>query len=577
MTWDPSLWGGRWPAPESKVDVPPPTDLVDMVERPASLWPDAAALKFVSRDGVEVLSYGELWTRVRAQASRFRALGLGAGDAIVIGLTNRPAFVEMFWGALLLGACPVPIAPPTSRRPAAVQAYFESLQRVLADSGARGLVLPGPAIPMLRAVFGDGGPVLVDPEAPVDADDGEGFPRPAPGDLAFMQYTSGSTSDPRGVRVTHANLMVNNRCMRDLCFTPRSVLVSWLPMFHDMGLIGMLMTPLFARAPVVILEPFDFVKDPSIWFREMARHAATITTAPNFAFGYSTHRVDLDALEGCRLDAVCTMFNGAEAIDAEAMARFQGKFAALGLPPHVVRPAYGLAEATLAVAWAEPGPLTVDRLDRDALERDGEVRAPAEGVRVREVVSVGPPIAGHEVRVLDADGRALPDRRVGEVVVRGPSITDGYHRRPDLTAQIYGDGWLRTGDLGYLADGRLFLVGRLKDLIIRNGRNYHPSDVEGVVTSVPGVRHGGAAAFAVDEGDGERVVVVAETREVDPASRQALARAIRSAVADTFGFVPDALALVEPNTIEKTTSGKVRRHRCRDRWLAGEYAPGRCE
>ena len=559
------------------------TTLLEMVAVPAAREPDVPAL-FFSRDGIhrEALTWGMLWRGALGVAERLRERGLEPGSPAIVAIGTSPTFFTAFFGILAAGGVPAPIAPPASRRPSRLEWYAGMLAGIAADAGARQVVTSSD----LEATLTECAcrvdlPLAVVPVDPNTSVETRLRPQGAayesrPSDLALLQYTSGSTGDARGVALTHRNVIANLGLIADAIVTPTSSAVSWLPLHHDMGLLGGALTALFTRRPALLLPPQAFARDPSIWLRAITAFRPTITLAPNFAFAYTVRSVTDSEIVDVSLDSLRTVLNGAEPVDAAAIDAFETAFAGRGLARGIVRPVYGLAETALAVTFADEGPRVVEEVDADVLERDGQASpSPSASTggdtiaqrRTRCLVSVGRPLPTQQVRIVDRDDAEQPDRTVGEVVVRGPSVMAGYYNRPEQTAATLRGGWLHTGDLGYLADGRLFLTGRLKDLIIRHGRNYDPADVESIVARAADVGAGAAAAFAADAVTGPRVVVVVETRLRDAEALRALERRIREACHDALLFGPDDLRLVPRGTIPRTTSGKVRRGECRRLYL----------
>jgi acyl-CoA synthetase (AMP-forming)/AMP-acid ligase II len=543
--------------------------LLETVSGPAERYPDLPAL-FLSTDGrvAEPLTWATLWRGALAQAARVRASGAQPGDPILLAAPTSMSFFTAFFGILAAGCIPVPIAPPPSLNPARLGWYRELVSGIAADAGARLLVTTNRFFEALSGMAASRpGPLRVlDVEGPPA---GAVAPHTAlPGDCALLQYTSGSTSRPKGVPLTHGNILANAACIADAIAFESSACVSWLPLHHDMGLIGAALTGLYTRTPVLLMPTTLFVKEPASWLRAIGTFRATITLAPNFAFAHAVRYAPLELLEGISLSSLRTALNGAEPVDVTAVEAFEEKFGAIGLRPGVVRPVYGLAESALAVTFSDEGERIVDVVDAGLLENEARAMPVASGTRVRSFISVGRPLRTQCVRISAENGRVLPERTVGEVLVSGPSVMHGYHNRPEETAQTIKDGWVRTGDLGYLADGRLYLTGRLKDLIIRHGRNYHPPDIELVIAATEGVIRGGSVAFGLHDAVDPQVIVVAETRMRQGSELDALARRIRERCHAAFLFGPDEVCLVPVGGIPRTTSGKVRRHECRQLYLS---------
>jgi acyl-CoA synthetase (AMP-forming)/AMP-acid ligase II len=546
---------------------PKPSTLLEMIAAPAASHPGVAPLWF-SYDGrtSEPHTWGALWDASIAAGCRLSQLLGAAREPVLIAAPTSPAFFHAFFGVLAAGGVPVPIATPPSMNVSRLDWYQDLVARIAADAGARMLLTTSRYTPVLESCMSAAAPSLriltIDGGTPEPAS-GWRPAAPLPQNLAFLQYTSGSTSNPKGVELTHANVVANMGLIGNAITAPDSVGVSWLPLYHDMGLIGAGLGALYTRVPMLLMPTTVFVKDPASWLRAISAFGATITLAPNFAFQHAVRYVNVDELaSGTSLRTLATALNGAEPVDAGAVEAFEEKFAAIGLRRGTVRPVYGLAESSLAVTFSDAGEFVVDVVDADALEQEAIARPPAAASRTRRFVSVGRPLPTQELRVVDADDRPLPERHVGEVIVRGPSVMRGYYGRPADTAAALRNGFLHTGDLGYLFGGRLYLTGRSRDLIIRYGRNYYPADIEAVAGRI-GSGRGASVAFSVD-GDGDtRIVIVAETRVRDAAQLGELERGIKEACHAAFLFGPDEVRLVPLGTVPRTTSGKVRRDECR--------------
>jgi 1-acyl-sn-glycerol-3-phosphate acyltransferase len=376
----------------------------------------------------------------------------------------------------------------------------------------------------------------------------------------------------KGVVLSHANLLANIRAIgRAIDASSTDVMVSWLPLYHDMGLIGSWLGSLYFGAPLYIMSPLAFLARPQSWLWAVHRFRGTISAAPNFAFELCLDKIDSNALVGLDLSSLRILANGAEPVSIPTLRRFTERFRPYGFRPEAMAPVYGLAENAVAVALPAAGQAPViDRISRRIFSQGGTAGPAAEPADVMEVVSCGAPIPDHQVRIVDADGRELGDRREGELEFRGPSATSGYFRNPSKTQELFHDGWLVSGDRAYVADGRVFITGRIKDIVIRGGQHIYPHEVENAVADIAGIRRGGTVMFGLsDPASGtERIVVLAETDVTDSEAMEKLRTLARQATVDAVGVAPDDIVLVRPGTIPKTQSGKVRRAAARDLYLS---------
>jgi 1-acyl-sn-glycerol-3-phosphate acyltransferase len=549
--------------------------LTEVLAWHASATPDRVHIVLRLDSGAEQpITYGELAEGASAVAAALRARGVRARDCVAIMLRTEPAFFRVFFGVLLAGAVPVPIYPPF--RPGHLEEYARRQVGILRNAEVRVLVTFAEAAPVGRLVRRQV-PTL---ETVVTAEELGAVPghEPAPGRdadvVALIQYTSGSTGDPKGVVLTHANLLANIRALgQALAVGPEDVCVSWLPLYHDMGLIGAWLGSLYHGIPVVLMSPLAFLARPARWLTTLSRHRGTISAAPNFAFDLCVKRITDAELADLDLSAWRLAMNGSEAVTADTIARFTARFAPCGFRAEAMGPVYGLAEASVGLTVTPPGRgPRVDVVSRETFERDRRAEPAGRDERSPlRFVSCGVPLPGHEVRVVDADGRPVPERVQGGIEFRGPSVTRGYHRNVALTRAVVRAGWMDSGDLGYLAGGELYVTGRRKDIIIKAGRNLYPQEIEDLVGGVAGVRRGCVAAFGVpDPGTGtEHLVVVAETRTRDAESREKIRAAIVEGVVDALGLPPDTVVIAPPGAVLKTSSGKIRRSASRDAYLAG--------
>jgi 1-acyl-sn-glycerol-3-phosphate acyltransferase len=570
--------GAAVPAPSSA------DTLLDVLHWQAQTAPERTHIFLRQEDGTErALTYAWLWRRAVEVAAALRARGIGRRDTVTIMLRTEAAFFPAFFGTLLAGAIPVPIYPPF--RADRIAEYAERQVGILSNAGTR-LMITFAEVERLAGVLRGQIPTLstvttLDDLAPA-ADHSGPLPLRPPvwltaEDPALIQYTSGSTGQPKGVLLTHANLLANIRAIgAALEIRPDDVGVSWLPLYHDMGLIGAWLGMLYFGIPVTILSPLAFLSRPARWLWTMHAHRATLAVAPNFAFDLCVNKITDEEIEGLDLSALRVMLNGSEAVLPETLTRFARRFASAGFSPRAMRPVYGLAECSVGLTFA-PGrdPARVDRVARRFQETGHAV--PSADADALAFVSCGGPLPGHDIRIVDQTGAAVAERTEGRLEFRGPSMMAGYFRNQAATRAVTtDDGWIDSGDLGYLADRELFLTGRRKDVVIKGGRNIYPHEAEAVVAAIDRVRKGCIAVFGVTDAalGTERLVVVAETRETDPAARDQLQQRILEAVSDALGLPPDTVVLTGPGAVLKTSSGKVRRAATRDAYLAGTLDRG---
>jgi fatty-acyl-CoA synthase len=543
----------------------------EAIARVGAYYPDHDFV-FQDHDGTETAyDFVALEAETARRAAGLQALGLAKGDRIGLVVVEPEDFVLTFLGALRVGVVPVPMYPPVSF--GNLDAYVARTAKVL-DSAQAALCVVSAKV---AAALGDRLGTRLVVASTLTSDATPAYPAIEPADLAFLQYTSGSTSDPKGVMVTHASLVANSQGIihegLQLRAEDNDKGVSWLPLYHDMGLIGFVIAPLLHAISVVFIPTLRFVKRPSVWMDTVHRHRGTASFAPNFAYLLATKRVRPDELATWDLSCLRVLGCGAEPINPHAMRAFTETFAPCGLPATAIMPAYGMAEATLAIAL-KPAPERFTTLLADALafQETGEVVPPGDGA-VIELVACGVPFRGHEVGAFDERGDRLEDGREGELWFRGPSVTAGYFRNPEATAAAFrADGWLRTGDLGVVRDGQVYVTGRIKDLIIVNGRNVHPQAVEWAVGTVDGVRHGNAVAFSVPGDAGERLIVAVETKDADHAR---LGAAVRAVVQAELGLSIADVACLRSGALPKTSSGKLQRRKTRELYLAGVLAAPR--
>ena len=524
-----------------------------------------------------VLTYHELRERAVATARGLIAAGLPPRARMVLVADTDPDFIVLFLACQYAGILPVPVAVPTTLGGHA--AYVAGLRRQLEGCGAAAAAAPAALLALLREAAEGLAVGLVG--APAD------FYALPPGgadlrpfgcdDPAYLQYSSGSTRFPLGVDIRQRALVANVQGM--VLGGVAAVIgdrgVSWLPLYHDMGLVGFVLGPLLYQGSVDLIATRDFARRPLVWPAVMSRNGGTVSFSPSFGYELTAQRAVGDALASLELHRWRVAGIGGDMIQPAVLDRFAAAFAPCGFRASAFLPSYGMAEVTHGVSFAEVGRgVRIDRVEREILADRGEAvpASAGNGAGARDLVICGPPLPGHRVEIRDDEGRALPERRLGRICVHGPSVMAGYFNEPEATAEVLTpDGWLDTGDLGYLVDGAVVISGRSKDLIIINGRNIWPQDVEWEVESLPGIRKGDVAAFATEApGGGERLTLLVQCRDNDPARRAALVREIEGLTKRTVAVEP-FVVLIAPRGLPHTSSGKLSRSRACQNYLDGVY------
>jgi fatty-acyl-CoA synthase len=502
-------------------------------------------------------SFRDVYRRARGAAAALASLGVRPGDRIAIVLPTGIDFMDAFFGTMLAGAVPVPFYPPV--RLARLDEFHARTARLLRTSGARLVLTDGRVRRLLGQAAARARPELGVRDMAGLPRDGELELVAGPSDLALIQFSSGTTVEPKAVALTHANVLANVAAI-DAYLVEDGPLrhrgVSWLPLYHDMGLIGCLFLALYHPGPLMLLPPEVFLARPALWLRAIARSRATITVAPNFAFGLCAKRIRDEELEGMDLSSLRLVLNGAEPIAPAALRRFCERFARFGFDERALMPVYGLSEASLAVTFSPPGrgPRTVRK-------------------QGRELASVGAPVAGVEVCVRDEAGREVPNGEIGRIHLRGPAVMTGYFQNGAATAEAVREGWLDSGDLGFVDDGELVISGRAKDVIVLRGANHAPQEFEDALEGLAGVRSGCAVAvgFVREGSDGEELALLVEVergKSLDP-------DAVRARVVELTGIRPELVKLLEPGTLPRTSSGKLRRAEALRQLANGELRPPR--
>ena len=527
----------------------------------------------------EYLSFIQLWQGADSVAAGLQAYGLQAGEAVAIMLPTSRSYFFSFFGILLAGGIPVPIYPPARR--SQLEEHLRRHVSILSNCLAKLLItLPEakPVAQLLKAQVDTlNNIVTMDELVSCEAE----FIMPAVGaqDTAFLQYTSGSTGNPKGVVLSHANLLANIRAMGEVVRADSSdVFVSWLPLYHDMGLIGAWLGSLYYAALFVVMSPMEFLLRPHAWLWAIHRYGGTLAAAPNFGYELCLNRVSDAQIEGLDLSSWRAAFNGAEAVSPQTMLNFYERFHKYGLRQEALKPVYGLAESSVGLAFPPYGrAMIIDPIQRETFTRSGRaIPVKQQETMALRFISSGQALPGHQIRIVDPAGIELPDRQEGRIQFRGPSATSGYFRNPEATARLFDNEWLNSGDLGYMCDGDLFITGRSKDVIIRAGRNIYPDELEEAIGNLEGIRKGRVAVFACscsDAGAGsgtEGLVVIAETREIDVTKLEQLRQQINVIATDLTETPADDVVLAPPNSVLKTSSGKIRRAASRELYQRGQ-------
>ncbi|MBB4933697.1 fatty acid CoA ligase FadD32 [Lipingzhangella halophila] len=569
--------------------------LITRLARWSAERPDAPAYGFTdfSRDTTgtsHTLTWAQVARRVSALTARLSG-SVASGDRVAILCPQGLDYVVSMLATLHTPAVAVPLFAP------GLPGHGDRLRWTLRDCAPAAILTTSEVADQVEALFHDdngpqaAGAEIIAVDEVVEAADAPGLPEPGhdPASTAYLQYTSGSTRQPTGVVLTHGNLSANVRqlwvaAVKDETETTTITTVGWLPLFHDMGLILTVAVPLLTGSRAEFMDPATFVMRPVRWLELLSRHEKVFSAAPNFGYEHCVKRVREADRAGLDLSGVRGLLNGAEPIRPETMRRFIETFEDRGLSPSALAPAYGLAEATVYVSMdtADRSPRT-RVVDRDALAAGIVLELPEEGARTSTLVSCGSPV-GQRVAIVDPEHRVeLAEGSVGEIWVRGPNVAASYWGAPERGANVFGatlggternGSWLRTGDLGALIEGELYVTGRAKDLVIADGRNHYPQDIEATVAAAhPHIRDGRVAAFAVPGDEGERLVVMAETRsggsgaEAEPPDPELLTRTVRQAVSREHGLHLHELALVGGGEVRRTSSGKIARRACREDYL----------
>jgi fatty-acyl-CoA synthase len=547
--------------------------LLGCLLRAAELGRETDGLRFVDRrENHTWHTWPDIAVGAAQMASGLRAAGVRSNDRVAIILPTCLHFVELFFACHHLGAVPVPLYPPV--RLGRLDTYYERTTRMLERAGVEVLVtdarihrILGPLLPRARQPLN----ILIAKtlRAAGGAAQAIGPCKAAPDDLALIQFSSGTTTAPKPVGLTHAQILCNAEAILD--FMPENADyehggVSWLPLYHDMGLIGCIVPAVHRPGPLTLLPPEAFLARPALWLRAISRFKATSSPAPNFAFSLCNERITDAEMEGCDLSSWRLALNGAEPTSPTTMRNFIERFSRWGLRETAITPVYGLSEAALAVTFGDPNTrFHTQHFDKDALT-DGRLVLNPKGV---ELASVGKPLRGFKVQIRDTESGLINEGAVGQIWVAGDSLTDGYVDGSDTPIT---DGWLQTGDLGFIHEAQLYITGRAKDVVVIRGKNHAPQTIEAAVDTVVGVRTGCAVAVADVGEHGEHLLVFVEYRKEGMSDKDFTERC-RQAILNATGLNPDLVMALAPGTLPRTSSGKLRRAEALRRWHKDELTP----
>lgn len=524
------------------------------------------------------IPYSVLHTMAQADARRLWAAGLTAGDRVALVAATVPEFISLFLGATLIGVLPVPLPVPTSF--GSKENYVQQIRTLLSSCQPSALIGPEGLVSMLCQSAEDYPDIQVLSWGSFAAfPEKEGaFIQPKPSDVCYLQYSSGSTRFPHGIVITHQNLL--NNCMlqskHGTQVVPTDRCISWLPFYHDMGLVGNFLAPLACQMSLDMLPTDDFARRPLVWLKMISANKGTsISYSPTFGYDIAARRAGPEALKTLDLSRWRVAGNGGDMIRPDVMQRFTEVFAPVGFNPGAFVPSYGLAESTLAVSFMPVGEgIQTDLIDERILKGMPLVQEGSAAPQYRAIVNCGKPMPGYDIEIRDGEGQPLAERQIGKLYIRGPSVMAGYFRDDVSTrACLSPDGWLDTGDMAYLSKGSIYIVGRAKDMIIINGRNHWPQDIEWAVEQMPGLRNGDIAAFAITAESGEEVpTVLVQCRVNDSNERAALKADVTAQVKHITGM-NCLVELVPPKSLPRTSSGKLSRSKARTLYLAGALLP----
>ena len=534
----------------------------------------AVRLQFTGREDL-TLTYRQLLRGASAYARTLEREAIHPGEVIVLILQHGEDLVHSFWGAILHGA--VPAIMPFLTEKLSPERYRAELTTLISVTKPAAIITYPEFAAEVRAALRAGDSVRsvlvtdqMEPQADIDFASLEGFQR-SPDDIVLLQHSSGTTGLQKGVALSHRSVFNQlNAYSRSLSLSQEDVIVSWLPLYHDMGLIAGFLMPILSGIPLVLLSPFDWVRAPYKLFQSISNQSGTLTWLPNFAYNFCAQKIRDRHIEGVDLSSLRAVINCSEPVRWESHAAFYERFKGYGLAPEALQTSYAMAENVFAVTQSRLGNLpVVEEIDREAFMSERVANDPLDGRPSMKMMSSGQPLENVKINVLDENGNGVPERVIGELALHSDCMLTGYFNRPDLTEKAFRDGWYLTGDYGYISNGEVFVSGRKKDMIIVGGKNIYPQDLESLTYEVPGVHPGRSVAFGMfDETQGtEEVVVIAESASDDPEEQQKIADAIRLHVTKNSAIALRHVKVVGPKWILKTSSGKTARTANKEKFL----------
>ena len=543
--------------------------------------PDRLVLKYLDYVGKEQhnITYSDIHQHASRVAS-YLTQHYAKGDRVVLLFDNNPAFIYAFFGCIYAQMIPVPANPPMNHR------QFDRLKKILADSEAKVILTE-------EMIFGLAGSMAQDIAADfisVDRiEDSEGFKVPdvAATDICYLQYTSGSTGNPKGVMITHGNIMYQVWTIYEAShITPEKVTVSWLPSFHDMGFISGYCLAIFANSLSILLSPVAFLKRPFTWLKAISEYKAQGSFLPNFGFGMCTSKVTDEELSQLDLSSLIQVYCGGEPVREATITAFQNKFAKVGLPSNCIYPCYGMAEAVLMISVNEFGEdFSIATFNRELLKEDLAVKVDEEHIQSSQIFSCGRLWGDTQVKIVDPETKKeKPTNGIGEVWVKGSIVAPGYWEKPQTNEEIFNaaladtgeNGWLRTGDYGAYIDRDLYITGRLKHMIILRGRNFYPEDIEHAIEGChPLLRLNNSAVFSEESSETERIILVQEAKKgiTDELNEVEIVKSIQAKITQEYAISFDEIVIIPNKNLPKTTSGKIQRNLCKNQYQSGLLNP----